>query len=506
MDKLAHLLQEDSAGAGAKKAGMSRKKKACPYCGESIQAIAIRCKHCQADLTRAPSPSPASSAPAAVPGLVVIEDGQVLDLLSALVEKSLVVYDEDENGQSRYRLLETVRQYAWERLGETEGGSPFRTQHQEFFVALAEEAEPRLVGPEQAAWLHRLEREHDNLRAALEWGLEEGKREEGKRKREKGGKESGEAARGDQSEIGNRKSEIAEAALRIAGSLWRFWLVRGYFSEGRERLIGVLAGADAQAYPHARAKAIRGAGTLTRSQGDYAAAQTLYQECLALYQDLGDKQGIAYSLQGLGNVAFSQGDSAAARTLYEEGLALQRELGDKAGIAGSLNNLGNVAHEQGDYAPACTLYEESLALQRALGDKQGIGIALTNLGLIAHEQGDYVTARTLYEEGLAILRELGDKRGIAWSLEAFAVLASVQEPSKRALRLWGAAKALREEVGAPLSPPERPGYDRQVARARAALSKDVFAAAWSEGRAMTLEQAIAYALQDNLEEDQPTGQ
>jgi Tfp pilus assembly protein PilF len=179
-----------------------------------------------------------------------------------------------------------------------------------------------------------------------------------------------------------------------------------------------------------------------------------------------------------------------------ESQSLYRELGNQRGLAYSLNNLGDVAREQGDYAAARTWYAESLALVRELGNQRGIAYSLHNLGLVASDLGDFATARTFYAQSLLIRVELGNKRSLSNSLEDFATLACVQDQASRAARVWGAAEAFREEAGAPLSPMARVRYDRRVAQARAALSEDAFASAWSEGRALTLEQAIEYALQD----------
>jgi tetratricopeptide (TPR) repeat protein len=259
----------------------------------------------------------------------VIDDWQVLDLLSTLVDKSLVVYEPDESGQGRYRLLETVRQYARERLMESVEVEAVRGRHRDHFLALAEEAKPKLRGPEQAQWLERLESEHDNLRAVLEWCLED--EEEG---------------------AGRNAVSSAEAGLRLSGALSVFWQTRGHVSEGRERSAAALSRRGTQGRTKARADALSGAGNLAHMQGDYASARSLFEEGLALQRELGDKSGIAMSYMNLGIVANDQGDYAAARSLYEESLALHRELGDKHGMAASLVNLGIVARQQGDTASA----------------------------------------------------------------------------------------------------------------------------------------------------------
>jgi len=429
------------------------------------------------------------------------EAAETLDLLTSLADKSLVVAEPQE-GRARYRLLESVRQYAHDRLVEEGTFEVMRSRHQAFYQALAEEAEPKLLGPEQAAWLERLEREHDNLRTALEWP-------------------------GD-----------AEAALRIAGALWRFWQVRGYFQEGRERLSAALAGAPASIPPPIRAKALNGAGVLARSQGDYDAARAWVKESVDLYREAGDKLGIATSLTNLGLIAYAQGDYSEARTLHADSLALRRELGDKRGIATSLNNLGlvtleqgdhiaaqamyfeavglyrdlgdkggmasalnnegNVAHNLGDFVTARAIYEESLALRRELGDRQGVATSLINLGSVAQKQGDFASAHRMHAESLTLFRELGHRVGIAYALGAFGSLASAQQQYSRATRLWGAAHTLRELLDAPLSPSESAEYDQEFAHTRSALSETDFRLAWSEGSAFTLDHAIDYALAEIL--------
>lgn len=423
----------------------------------------------------------------------------VADLLISLTEKSLIARDDS----GRYRLLESVREYGRGLL--TDGGevAGMRSRHLHCFLALAEEAEPHLTGSEQQLWLERLEAEHDNLRAALEWG---------------------------------NKGTGKEAALRLAGAIWRFWSVRGYLGEGRGRLSGLLRLDSAGLSPAARVKLLTGAGglakqqsdlpsarafyedsltiqrelgdqrgiahslrnlgTLALSEGDYPSARALYEESLAIRRELGDRQGIANSLNSLGTIACMHGEYAAARALYQESIAIDRELGDRRAIAYSLNNLGNVAHSQGDYLAAHALHEESLTFRRELGDRQGIAGSLSNLGDVAFDQGDYSRARALHMESLAIQRELGDRWGIAYSLEGLSsVMAGLNDPA-HAARLWGTAERLREEIGAPLPPFDRLRYDQRVAAARTAIGAEDFNRTWQEGRAMTVEQAIALALKN----------
>jgi predicted ATPase/class 3 adenylate cyclase len=472
-----------------------------------------------------------------------IEEGEILDLLTSLLDKSLVAFEARPGEvEGRYRLLETIRQYARERLAATGVAAGVQGRHLAYFLALAEQVEPHLTGPEQVVWLARLEDEHDNLRSALAWC--------------------------------QGQEEQAEAGLRLTTALWPFWHVRGYYSVGRAYQAEALSRAGPAVRTQARAKALDGAGALAWRQSDYEAARALHEESLSIWRELGDKQGIAQSLHNLGIVAYHQGDYSAARALHEESLSIWRELGDKQGIAQSLNMLGNVANNQGDYSAARALHEQSLAIRRELGNKHGIASSLINLGNVAINQGDHAAAQALYEESLAITRELGNKHGIAialenlgamarrsgdyaqahrlltesleWNrqlglkggelvtelgllaadmgdgaqarrwfaqalgehretgrphyiaidLEGLAHLARQQSDWDRAARLWGAAESLREAVGTPLLSEEREEYERDQAAVREALGEEAFAAAWVEGGAMTMEQAIAYALQE----------
>ncbi len=424
-----------------------------------------------------------------------IEAWSTLDLLLSLTDKSLASYAEQE-GQPRYHLLQTVRHYAQDRLGESGEAERVRRRHQEFYAAFVLEAERHLQQRDQAAWLHRLETEHDNLRATLEWRSD-------------------------------------EASLRIVGAIWPFWVARGHVREGRMRLAAALDGAEAQARTELRAKALIAAGALAWEQGDYAAARTGHEEALAIQRELGNKRGINNALEMLGSNTFKQGEYSESRLFYHDALALSRELGSRHAIGNALHGLGAIAWMEGDAPTARTLFNESLNIRREIGNNRAIAYTLDCLGGIARLEGDLATARTLHGEAielqqavrhrgggaaslnglacvstlegsyaesralhgeaLAILRELGDRAGIATSLNGFASLAIEEGQPRRAAILWGAAEALREAITCPLPPPERPLYDRQAARARAALPTD-FEPAWSEGRTLTTEQAIEFAL------------
>ncbi|MDP9313911.1 MAG: tetratricopeptide repeat protein [Chloroflexota bacterium] len=384
----------------------------------------------------------------------------VLDSLTALVNNSLLVEHVHAEQQTRFTLLEMIREYALERLDERHLGNVMRERHATYFLALAEQADAALQGPNQPVWLAVLETEHDNLRLALQWAL------------------------------GHRRGEIA---LRVCAALWRFWWLHGHLDEGRRWLEQALAGDDLPGL--AWAKALHGLGVLLQEQGKYEQARARYEESLVLRRDQGDTRGVAAALNSLGVAALDQGDYAAAQRLYEESLALKRELGDKHGIANSLNNLGMVASAQGDHERAAALYEASLAFKRELGDKHGMAVPLGNLGALALDRND-PRARTFFVESLLLFEELGEKDGVAECLEGLAGVAMAQGRPDRAARLCAAATVLREAIGAPLIPAERTRYNRILAGAHAQLDEASFAAVWNEGTAMTPEQRLAYALTD----------
>ncbi len=502
----------------------------------------------------------------------------VLDLLTRLVDKSLVVVNEYE-GMGRYRLLETVRQYGQDRLLEQGEADAVRERHRAFFLALGEEAGPHLRGPEQLQWLNRLEAEHDNLRVALEWS--------------QGGADP-------------------QLGLRMAVAIWPLWRMRGHFEEGRNWLEATLAPTGA-IRTNTRAYALRAAGTLAPDQGDTVTARARFEESISISRELNDQQGVADSLLALGHLPLIESDGAAAAAVFEDTLSISQAIGYGWGIAESLHLLGHAAQirgehtnagalfkesvakfrelgnkwssahpltdvgrealRQGNYVDARSVFEEALTIFRELRSKSGIAMALGDLGDVAAAEGDYVTAASRFEESLVLFRELGAKRAIANALNAqaeitlhqghypevrtlideamklskdldrqemarslriFGGLAHRQDEferakalfkesltlsraagNKRAIikclvglagigvqrqpasgsRLLGAAESLRKQLGAPLPAMYHYEYERTVSALRTILGEEAFAVAWAEGQAMTLEQAVEFALE-----------
>ncbi len=311
---------------------------------------------------------------------------EAMDLLLELVDRSLVIV-EGRKGETRYRLLDTIRQYALRKLrAEADEGAALRTRHLLWYTLLGEKAQPHLQGPDQAAWLESLQVEYDNIRAALEWGLEA-----------EGGLES---------------------VSKLAVALGWFWYVRGYATEGRRWLeVAIKSGTLP---PDLVALALYRAGLLARSQGDYAQATSLFTEGLELYRTIGDKKYISATLLSLGVVATNTGDYERATTLLKESLALKEEIGDRSGGAIALNNLANIATDQGDFVQARQYFEECVAIQGEEGNKFMLAVSLNNLGNIARCLGEYDKGRELVNESLSIKRELGDKIETASSLHKLA--------------------------------------------------------------------------------------
>jgi predicted ATPase/DNA-binding CsgD family transcriptional regulator len=382
----------------------------------------------------------------------------VLDLLAQLVEKSLVLAEE-QHGSVRYRLLETIRQYAREKLAEAGENARTRDRHLAYFLRLAEEAEPKLRGAEDRKAVEQLEEEHDNLRAALEWSL--------------------------------TPAQPAEAALRLSGALTWFWWRRGYHDEGCRWLARALAATPDP--PAARMKALHGAGWLAHHRRDSATARELLRESLGIARELNDPWTVAWALHALGRVAYFDNDAATARALGEESLAMAEAVGDDWLIAWALHLLGLAAYIAADYPMARAYYMRSLVIRRQLGYQEGIGILLALMGLVALREGDLIQAHTLYREALAVVRTVLGPWGTSMPLASFAYIAAASGQPIQAAHLGAAAAALAETYHTPMILLFEPFLVEGLAIARQALGETAYAAAVQEGRAMSLDAVIAEA-------------
>jgi len=427
---------------------------------------------------------------------------QIMGLLANLEDRSLVEA-EAAPGQRRFRLHETLRQYAAAKLAEAGETARLGAGHLDYFSCLALAAAPHLTGASQAEWLDRLEAEHDNLRAALAFS--------------------------------QTAAACAEIGLQIAGGLARFWATRGHFKEGRHWARTLLAAADPPAATPARLAALRAAAILAYYQADYPEAGAFYEQALAAAQALDDRPAIAMITRGLGAVAHGQGDCATALRNYAASLALCREIGDRAGEATALANLGLAAWQHGDGATgrghletcltlrqqlgdevgiayalhlladiawsegraveAQSLNDESLAMRRRLGDKWGIAYSLDSLAVIAGRQRDGARARTLFAESLLLFNELGSQHGLSDTLEHLAGLLADEESYEPATKLIAAATALRETIAAAMPPNMQREHDQQLIHLRAQLSDERFRAAWLLGCALVTARAVGYALE-----------
>ena len=473
----------------------------------------------------------------------------VLDGAASLIDKSLLRQTDQDGEELRFVMLETIREYGLECLTATGEMEITRQAHAAHYLSLAEEAELELGGPQQAARLEQLEQEHDNLRAALQWMIEQAGKDD----------------------AGQRTVNEGEMALRLGGALRSFWVVHGHISEGRhflERALAASQGIEASVL----AKALSVTAYLAFIQSDHERTEPLGKQSLALYRELEDQPGIAFALSLLGSVAWTKGDMLAARTLTEEALALARQVDDVDRTAYSLFILGLLSSSQGEYTRACALYQESLAIHRAAGNKRGIAHTLSQLaqvlfvsqsdqaqviplleecltlsrevgfkegiaayycvsGQLAFGRGDLVTARSQAEKSVVLYREIGHRHGTAKSLsvlgkvfategdyaaaqtyyeQSLAISAELNEKWVSAVylvelgeavaalgqlawaaQLWGASEALRDAVGIPIPLAELADYEHAVSAARVHLGGRAFAAAWAQGRSMTPEQALA---------------
>jgi non-specific serine/threonine protein kinase len=384
----------------------------------------------------------------------------------SLVDKSLLERRDGPDGEPRFAMLETVREYALERLEQSDDADGVRDAHAGVFVRLVEHAAPELTGPHQVEWFARLDTERENLRAALEWSLGAGPKEIG---------------------------------VRLAAALWRFWDSRGELAEGQRWLDRALA-AVAHVDQATRARLLNAAGLVARRRGELERATAWLEESLALRRAEGHIPGVASALVNLGNIAFDQAEYDRAARLYQESLQLYRSVGDRDGTAVALNNVAIALRELGDLEQAVALHDECLALRRELGDRNGIAQAVENLGRAALEQGDHRRAAALLHEGLTLWRELRDRGPIPLALEDIGRAAAMHGELIRAARVWGAAEAMRTRLGTPMPHHRKARYSVAVAEVRARLGAPRFDEAWAAGAALGTDAAIDDALDDDYAE------
>jgi predicted ATPase/DNA-binding CsgD family transcriptional regulator len=445
----------------------------------------------------------------------------VLDLVTALVENSLLRVEELSDGGaplpagpsalvsigpvetvSRLRMLETIREYALERLEESGEEDALRTEHASYYLALAEQAGAGVRGPDQQCWLARLTADQENCRAALAHA---------------------------------RAARNAEQGLRLCNALRPFWEIYGNVAEGR-RWYEAFLGDRGRVPPGVLAAAIFSAGKLARHQGeyataralteeslelwsemddqlgvaealgslaaivrfggDYALARSLYEECLAVLGPDGDPHALSYAFNLYGQLMVDTGDPEAARRLQEQSLALRRRIGNSSAIAVALSDLGTALRGLEDYSGARACFEEALRLQRALNEKRQIAISCTALAAVARHDGQTAEALALLRESLVLKHEMGELRGIAFSLEGTARVTLDLGQMERAALLLAAAERLREDIGAPMSPGDLARFEQETKAIAGALGDSALAETWATGRAMMVEDAITTALMD----------
>ncbi len=464
--------------------------------------------------------------------------------IATLVDQSLLTRIDTARSESRFAMLDTVREFALEQLAAQGEEETARRQYAGWYRTRIATAEASLGTPDQGMWVNRLDAEMENLREAMRSAKE---------------------------------IRDYETLAQIAGGLWEFWYGRGYFTEGRRWLAEALTSTE-EISPGAHIKLLLGAGTLAHAQGEeetaarfleealdtarrenepHGLAMTLYllgvvardrgnypvaitllgeslslsrsiddvwkttlatnslavlfqrqgeharaaellKESVDLARRLGDRWGTAQALSNMAHLARRLGEFERAALLYEESAALYQELGDQRGEAGALTNLGRIAERLGDPEKAVALHERSLGVSRRLGDRAGVATALANLGIAYRKQDHLERASDVCRESLQLRQEMGDREGIATSLENLAEVATAQKHSERAVRLWAAAAALRDAIGAPLAPSERDSYHRVVSAARTSLSPERMALIWETGRSLPLESAIQEALHGQM--------
>ena len=388
-------------------------------------------------------------------------DVAILDAITSLIDKSLLIRLDGKADERRFNMLDVVREYALNALESAGEDAAASRLHAEYFVSLGEKAEPFLQAAQSAEWLDRLEDEHDNLRAAMQWSL----------------------------------TNDPPLAVRLGVSVRNFWLLHSHLSEGYRWLKAALENGGEP--PVAlRFKLMNGLGLAARFRGDYETARKAYADGLAAGKEAGDKQGVALSSRGLGLVAMQIGDTPAAREYFESGLAISRQLDDKFGIAISLSFLGDCARTERDFSRARPLFEESLALFRELDNKSAVSDALNNLGAACFGEGDLGVAKQHFAEAANLAMALGNKMTISYSLDGFAALAIENGDPMRAARLCGAAEALRESIGYKIEAAEKVFRDAYLAKLQTLLSESDLARGLYRGHATPPEKAVMVAFKE----------
>ncbi len=395
----------------------------------------------------------------------------ILDLLGRLVDKSLVIVEpaDSEVSETRYRLLETIRQYALEKLVQIGEALSIRDQHLGFYLSLAEKSEPYIFSSESAAWISRLGKELDNIRAAIEWSTNSGK---------------------------------AVAALQIAGSLAMFWWARGLLaSEWHERVQQALSRPEGRERTLARAKALSGIGFIYWVDANPIDRRPELEEALSIGKELGDRWNIATALRNLGLLDTIQGNYQEARSFLEQSLGICRDMGTKGklGYAMSLAFLGDVALNCNEAERAGFLYDESAAVLREpeLGDNNFLGYPIRRLGQLAWHAGDYKNAISLCKESLKLNHEVGDPRGVMCCVAGFAAIAVAQGNFERAAKLMAAVETQLATIGIRLLYMDKMEYERNLDVLRGKLDEKTLTKFWAKGKEMSFEQTMAFALEED---------
>ncbi|MBS1723251.1 MAG: tetratricopeptide repeat protein [Armatimonadetes bacterium] len=428
----------------------------------------------------------------------IVEDWEVVNLLTSLTDKSLMIADATGH-DARYRLLQTVRQYALDALGGQGDAAVWMDRHMAYFVSFVEEAEPQLTGSQQSEWMSRLDADLNNIRAALARALQ----------------------------------KDGSLALRLCAATRRLWSTRGHYKEGRSWFGQALEMTQREGVSPERAAALQGAGALAYVQGEFQVARRHFEEGKAAFTALGDRRGMAAAGCSIGVVTVEQGDHAAAKDLFLESLEVMEELGDKLGVAVAVCNLGVAMSELGEWDEALSCHERGLAVQTELGDRNGIAYTLNNLGMVSRLRGDLRAAREYFEQSIALRREVGDRpgtayslanltslccdlgdldaaetacrealktlvavddhRGLAMALSAAACLLSAKGDHQHAAEMWGAAERQRSDLGLKVSASDQSVTDPWMGAARKAMGVSEFDAALAKGRSLTIESVIALA-------------